>query len=176
LSPLALAVIRAAGRGGSAGPDVLVQVALVVVLVGAGRTCAVRVVRAGCPVTGAPGRGRDLVVPAQIMSSGPVRSMLACPWADAVITVPSGRGGACPAIQGNAERWPEPATGWSPGLLRPKTGHPGRPGGLAGAAGRRFGLWVLLHAQALLRGTAGGRDVVAVIEDDYRRLAGWRRT
>jgi len=41
------------------------------------------------------------------------------------------------------------------------------------AAGR---LWVLLHAQALLRGTAGGRDDAAVIEDDCRRLAGWRRT
>jgi hypothetical protein len=36
-------------------------------------------------------------------------------------------------------------------------------------------LWVLLHAEALLRGTAGGKDVVAVIEDDYRRLAGWRQ-
>ena len=71
MSPLALAVIRAAGRGGSAGPDVLVQVALVVVLVDAGRTCGVRVVPAGCPVAGAPGRGRDLVVPAQITPLGP---------------------------------------------------------------------------------------------------------
>jgi hypothetical protein len=48
-----------------------------------------------------------------------------------------------------------------------------RPGRSRRAALR---LWVLLHAQALLRGTAGGWEDVAVIEDDYRRLAGWRRT
>jgi hypothetical protein len=36
-------------------------------------------------------------------------------------------------------------------------------------------LWSLLHAQALLNGTAGGRGGIAAIEDDYRRLAA-RRT
>jgi hypothetical protein len=35
-------------------------------------------------------------------------------------------------------------------------------------------LWSLLHAQALLNGTAGGRGDVTVIEDDYRRLAARR--
>jgi hypothetical protein len=45
-----------------------------------------------------------------------------------------------------------------------------------GGRGRRFGrgLWRLLNAQALLNGTAGGRSDVAVIEDDYHRLAGRR--
>lgn len=43
--------------------------------------------------------------------------------------------------------------------------------------GRRLGrrLWTLLNAQALLNGMAGGRGDVAVVEDDYRRLAA-RRT
>jgi hypothetical protein len=42
---------------------------------------------------------------------------------------------------------------------------------------RRLGrqLWTLLHAQALLNGTPGGRGDVAVVEDDYQRLAA-RRT
>ncbi len=35
-------------------------------------------------------------------------------------------------------------------------------------------LWSLLHAQALLNGTAGGPGDVAFIEDDRRRLAGRR--
>jgi hypothetical protein len=39
-------------------------------------------------------------------------------------------------------------------------------------AGRQ--IWSLLHAQALLNGTAGGRGDVAVIEDDYHRLAARR--
>jgi hypothetical protein len=45
-----------------------------------------------------------------------------------------------------------------------------------GGRGRRFGrgLWSLLHAPALLNGTAGGRGDVAVVEDDYHRLAGRR--
>jgi hypothetical protein len=45
-----------------------------------------------------------------------------------------------------------------------------------GGRGRRLGrqLWRLLNAQALLNGTAGGRSDVAVIEDDYHRLAGRR--
>ena len=54
----------------------------------------------------------------------------------------------------------------------------------ASGAGRRPGrsrraavrLWALLHAQALLRGTTGGRDTVALIEDDCRRLAARRQT
>ena len=42
---------------------------------------------------------------------------------------------------------------------------------------RRLGrqLWAILNAQALLTGTAGGRGDVAVVEDDYQRLAA-RRT
>jgi hypothetical protein len=59
---------------------------------------------------------------------------------------------------------------WTPAAEEPPSGAARWP---RQAAGR---LWVLLHAQALLRGTAGGRDDVAVIEDDCRRLAGWRRT
>jgi hypothetical protein len=45
-----------------------------------------------------------------------------------------------------------------------------------GGRGRWLGrqLWSLLHAQALLNGTAGGRGDVAVVEDDYHRLAGRR--
>jgi hypothetical protein len=41
---------------------------------------------------------------------------------------------------------------------------------------RRLGrqLWTLLNAQALLNGTAGGRGDVAVMEDDYQRLAARR--
>jgi hypothetical protein len=41
---------------------------------------------------------------------------------------------------------------------------------------RRLGrqLWSLLHAQALLNGTAGSRGDVAVVEDDYQRLAARR--
>jgi hypothetical protein len=35
-------------------------------------------------------------------------------------------------------------------------------------------LWSLLHAQALLDGTAGGRAGAAFGEDDYQRLAGRR--
>ena len=37
-------------------------------------------------------------------------------------------------------------------------------------------LWVLLHAPALLRGTVGGRDVVAVIKMTTGCLAARRRT
>jgi len=32
-------------------------------------------------------------------------------------------------------------------------------------------LWTWLHAQALLQGTIGGVNSVALIEDDHRRLA-----
>jgi hypothetical protein len=41
---------------------------------------------------------------------------------------------------------------------------------------RRLGrqLWSLLHAQALLNGTAGSRGDVAAVEDDYQRLAARR--
>lgn len=35
-------------------------------------------------------------------------------------------------------------------------------------------LWTLLHAQALLQGTIGGRHSAAFIEDDRRRLAASR--
>jgi hypothetical protein len=45
-------------------------------------------------------------------------------------------------------------------------------GGRGRWAGRR--IWSLLHAQALLNGTAGGRGDAAVIEDDYHRLAARR--
>ena len=81
----------------------LVQVALKVALVDAGRTCGVRVVPAGCPVAGA---AADLVVPARITPLGPARWMLAGTGAGAVITVSSGRGGARQRTEGNAERWP----------------------------------------------------------------------
>jgi len=45
-----------------------------------------------------------------------------------------------------------------------------------GGSGRRAGrqLWTLLHAQGLIKGTAGSRDDVAFVEDDRRRMAGWR--
>ena len=46
------------------------------------------------------------------------------------------------------------------------------PGGRRLWAGRQ--IWSLLHAQALLNGTAGGLGDVAVIEDDYHRLAARR--
>jgi hypothetical protein len=36
-------------------------------------------------------------------------------------------------------------------------------------------LWALLHAQALLQGTAGGAADPAFVEDDRRRLAAWSR-
>lgn len=47
----------------------------------------------------------------------------------------------------------------------------------SGGRGRRawLRLWALLHAQGLIGGTAGSRDDVAFIEDDRRRMAGWRR-
>jgi len=62
---------------------------------------------------------------------------------------------------------------WAPAAEDRTSGAARRPGRSRRAAGR---LWVVLHAQALLRGTASGWDDVAVIEDDDRRLAGWRRT
>lgn len=45
-----------------------------------------------------------------------------------------------------------------------------------GSRGRRAALrlWTVIHAQALLSGTTGGVGDVAFIEDDRRRLAGWR--
>ena len=45
-----------------------------------------------------------------------------------------------------------------------------------GSRGRRIGrqLWSLLHAQALLNGTAGGRAGATFVEDDYQRLAARR--
>jgi len=49
----------------------------------------------------------------------------------------------------------------------------GRPSRSRPAALR---LWTLLHAQALIRGTIGGTDDVAFIEDDRRRLAARRET
>ena len=53
------------------------------------------------------------------------------------------------------------------------------PAAVAGSRGRRgheLGrrLWSLLHAQALLNGTAGGPGNVAFAEDDRRRLAARR--
>jgi hypothetical protein len=35
-------------------------------------------------------------------------------------------------------------------------------------------VWTLLHAQGLIKGTAGSRDDVTFVEDDRRRMAGWR--
>ena len=47
-----------------------------------------------------------------------------------------------------------------------------------GAESRRYRagvrLWALLHAPALLRGTAGGPGDVTFVEDDRRRLAARR--
>jgi hypothetical protein len=45
--------------------------------------------------------------------------------------------------------------------------------------GRRRGrarhqLWVLLHAQGLINGTAGSRDDVALVEDDRGRMSARR--
>jgi hypothetical protein len=42
-------------------------------------------------------------------------------------------------------------------------------GGLGRRAGRQ--LWTLLHAQGLINGTAGSRDVVTFVEDDRRRMS-----
>jgi hypothetical protein len=46
----------------------------------------------------------------------------------------------------------------------------------AGGRGRRAALrlWTLLHAQAILDGTAGGAGYVTFVEDDRQRLAGRR--
>ena len=46
----------------------------------------------------------------------------------------------------------------------------------AAGGGRRAGrqLWTLLHAQGLIKGTAGSRDVVTFVEDDRRRMSGPR--
>jgi hypothetical protein len=45
-----------------------------------------------------------------------------------------------------------------------------------GSLGRRVGrqLWTLLHAQGLINGTAGFRDVVAYVEDDRGRMSARR--
>jgi hypothetical protein len=45
-----------------------------------------------------------------------------------------------------------------------------------GSLGRRAGrqLWTLLHAQGLLNGTAGSRDVVTLVEDDRGRMSARR--
>jgi hypothetical protein len=47
---------------------------------------------------------------------------------------------------------------------------------VAGGAGRRLGrqLWTLLHAQGLINGTAGSRDVVSFVEDDRGRMSARR--
>jgi hypothetical protein len=48
------------------------------------------------------------------------------------------------------------------------------------AGGSGFGrrarrqLWTLLHAQSLINGTAGSRDVVTLVEDDRGRMSAWR--
>ena len=55
--------------------------------------------------------------------------------------------------------------------------HAGAPA-VSGGEGRLYRagvrLWALLHAPALLRGTAGGPGDVTFIEDDRRRLAARR--
>jgi hypothetical protein len=45
-----------------------------------------------------------------------------------------------------------------------------------GRPGRRAGrqLWALLHAPALINGTAGSRDDVSFVEDDRRRMSARR--
>jgi len=52
----------------------------------------------------------------------------------------------------------------------------GRDPVAGGHLGRGIGrqLWTLLHAQSLIRGTAGSRDDVALVEDDHRRMSAWR--
>jgi hypothetical protein len=62
---------------------------------------------------------------------------------------------------------------WTPAAEDRISGAARRPGRSRRSAGR---LWVFLHAQALLRGTADGWDDAAVIEDDYRRMAAQRLT
>jgi hypothetical protein len=61
---------------------------------------------------------------------------------------------------------------WTPaaGDRAPPAG--GRPRRSRRAALR---LWTLVHAQALLRGPAGGTGDVTFIEDDHRRLAARRQ-
>jgi hypothetical protein len=63
---------------------------------------------------------------------------------------------------------PSGATGGQASAAAGGGARPGSPGMRRGPRGR---LWALLHAQALLSGPAAD---VAGIEDDWRRMAGWR--
>jgi len=59
---------------------------------------------------------------------------------------------------------------------RIRRAHGETPAASDGVSRNRAGvrLWALLHAPALLQGTAGGPDDVTFIEDDSRRLAARR--
>jgi hypothetical protein len=65
------------------------------------------------------------------------------------------------------EIWTAPRAGAADG--REPVAGGGRPGR---RAGRR--LWTLLHAQALINGTAGSGDVATLVEDDRRRMSARR--
>jgi hypothetical protein len=64
---------------------------------------------------------------------------------------------------------------WPASRIRPAHGEASAVSG-GGSRRHRAGarLWALLHAPALLGGTAGGPQDVTFIEDDRRRLAAWR--
>ena len=64
---------------------------------------------------------------------------------------------------------------WRASRIRAADGRASRASG-RGSRGHRVGLrlWTLLNAQALLNGTAGAPDGVALVEDDRRRMAARR--
>lgn len=64
---------------------------------------------------------------------------------------------------------------WRAARIRQAHGEaPAASGGVSRRYRAGVRLWTLLHAPALLRGTAGGPDDVTFIEDDRRRLAARR--
>jgi hypothetical protein len=64
---------------------------------------------------------------------------------------------------------------WQAARIRQAHGEaPAASGGVIRRHRAGVRLWALLHASALLSGTAGGPDDVTFIEDDRRRLAGRR--
>jgi hypothetical protein len=62
---------------------------------------------------------------------------------------------------------------WRASRVRAVARRGSRAGNGSAGLGRR--LWTLLHAQSLINETAGSRDDVTFIEDDRRRMSGWRR-
>jgi len=64
---------------------------------------------------------------------------------------------------------------WKASRIRAADGRASRVSGRGGRSHRAgLRLWTLLNAQALLNGTAGTPDGVALVEDDRRRMAARR--